>query len=117
MDNRPATRLETIFRSATLCRTLGHLVLLPETGEARIEDLVAAAEVTRPAVLDALTTLEDAGLASARRDGRRLLYAFERSHPLAQPLTALFEAANAFEVFSPQSAAPADAKARKSRDV
>lgn len=99
MDNPSATRLETIFRSATLCRTLGHLVLLPETAEARIEDLVAVAEVTRPAVLDALTTLQDAGLATARRDVRRLLYRFERSHPLSQPLIALFEAASSFEPF------------------
>lgn len=105
MDSPPTTRLDNIFRSATLCRTLGHLVMLPETEEARIEDLVLTAQVTRPAVLDALGTLDDAGLVGMRRDGRRLLYHFDRTHSLAQPLALLFEAATPFESAVPRKAA------------
>ena len=98
--NTPAAstaRLETILRSTTLCRVLGFLALSPATAESRIEDLVAAARVSRPSVLDALTTLEDAHLVSPRRDGRRILYHFEGNHPLAPALVALFEAADSFE--------------------
>lgn len=90
-------RIETIFRSATLCRILACLALTPDTAESRIEDLVTAARVSRPSVLDALTTLEDAHLVSPRRDGRRILYRFESAHPLSPALIALFEATVMFE--------------------
>ena len=47
-------------------------------GEAAVKDLTARFDISQPAVSQHLATLKDAGLVSARRDGRCVYY---RVHP------------------------------------
>ena len=46
-------------------------------GEAAVKDLTARFDISQPAVSQHLATLKDAGLVSARRDGRCVYYRVE----------------------------------------
>ena len=46
-------------------------------GEAAVKDLTARFEISQPAVSQHLATLKDAGLVSARREGRHVYYRVE----------------------------------------
>jgi DNA-binding transcriptional ArsR family regulator len=46
-------------------------------GEAAVKDLTARFEVSQPAISQHLAVLKDAGLVSARREGRRVYYRLE----------------------------------------
>lgn len=61
------------------------LIALARDPDARVRDLAAAVEITERAVQQILTDLEEAGILSREREGRRNRYSVHPGAPLRHP--------------------------------
>lgn len=73
----------------TLFSNYGHvLVCLSRNREARLRDVAAMVGITERAVQKIVADLEDGGVLTRRRDGRRNRYELHPSVPLRHPIEA-----------------------------
>ncbi len=62
------------------------LIYLDQNPEARLRDVAERVGITERAVLRIIADLEDAGIITRSRDGRRNLYEIHREKPLRHPI-------------------------------
>ena len=74
------------------------LICLAENSDLRIRDLADRVGITERAVLKILGELEDGGIISRERAGRRTLYAIHKAIPLRHPVEAHCRVSNLLEM-------------------